>query len=119
MCYYRHRAHDDVFYYPGLQDITAFVDFTAVAEAAVESGFDVMGYTTQAQFLFGAGLPAIFENKMSDAGDNIKAQMALSQQVKTLTLPSEMGERFKVMALGKDIEPGLTGFSLADFRNRL
>ena len=119
MCYYRHRAHDDVFYYPGLQDITAFVDFTAVAEAAVETGFDVMGYTTQAQFLFGSGLPEIFDNKMSDAGDNIKAQMALSQQVKTLTLPGEMGERFKVMALGKDIDPGLIGFSLADFRSRL
>ena len=119
MCYYRHRAHDDVFYYPGLQDITAFVDFTAVAQAAVEIGFDVMGYTTQAQFLFGCGLPEMFENKMSDAGDNIKAQMSLSQQVKTLTLPSEMGERFKVMALGKDVEPGLIGYSMADFRSRL
>ena len=119
MCYYRHRAHDDVFYYPGLQDITAFVDFTAVAEAAIETGFDVMGYTTQAQFLFGCGLPEIFENKMSVAGDNIKAQMALSQQVKTLTLPSEMGERFKVMALGVDIDPGLIGFGMADFRTRL
>ncbi|MCK5334760.1 MAG: SAM-dependent methyltransferase, partial [Gammaproteobacteria bacterium] len=120
MCYYQHRAHDDVFFYPGLQDITAFVDFTAVAEAAVDCGFDVMGYTTQAQFLFGSGLPEIFENKMSQlAEENIKQQLHLSQQVKTLTLPGEMGERFKVMALGKDIEPGLSGFMLADFRTRL
>ena len=120
MCYYQHRAHDDVFFYPGLQDITAFVDFTAVAEAAVSSDFDVMGYTTQAQFLFGSGLPEIFEKKMAQfSEDEIKQQVYLSQQVKTLTLPSEMGERFKVMALGKNIESGLIGFSIADFRTRL
>ena len=120
MCYYQHRAHDDVFFYPGVQDITAFVNFTAVAEAAVTSGFDVMGYTPQAQFLFGCGLPEIFEEKMAALGEEqIKQQMHLSQQVKTLTLPGEMGERFKVMALGKGIEPGLIGFSIADFRSRL
>ena len=120
MCYYQHRAHDDVFFYPGVQDITAFVNFTAVAEAAVNSGFDVMGYTPQAQFLFGCGLPEIFEEKMADLGeDQIKQQMHLSQQVKTLTLPGEMGERFKVMALGKGIDSGLIGFSIADFRTRL
>jgi len=120
MCYYQHRAHDNVFFYPGLQDITAFVDFTGVAEAAFEIGFDVMGYTTQAQFLLGCGLPEIFENKMSALSDQqISQQMQLSQQVKTLTLPGEMGERFKVMALGKGLQPGLRGFSLADFRTRL
>ena len=120
MCHYLHRAHEDFFFYPGLQDITAFVDFTAVAEAAITSGFDVMGYTTQAQFLFGSGLPEIFEKKMAQLSeDDIKQQVYLSQQVKTLTLPGEMGERFKVMALGKDIEPGLIGFSIADFRTRL
>lgn len=119
MCYYRHRAHDDVFFYPGLQDITAFVDFTAVAEAGLKAGFEIMGYTTQAQFLFGAGLPEIFENKMADCIDDVKKQMHLSQQVKTLTLPGEMGEKFKVMALGKDIDSGLIGFSIADFRSRL
>jgi len=119
MCYYRHRAHDDVFFYPGLQDITAFVDFTAVAEAALKADFEVMGYTTQSQFLFGAGLPEIFERKMAESADNVKKQMHLSQQVKTLTLPGEMGEKFKVMALGKELEPGLIGFSLADYRTRL
>lgn len=120
MCYYQHRAHDDCFFYPGVQDITAFVDFTAVAEAAFTSDFDVMGYTTQVQFLFGCGLAEIFENKMAQLkDDNVKQQLHLSQQVKTLTLPGEMGERFKVMALGKDIEPGLIGFTIADFRSRL
>ena len=120
MCHYLHRAHEDFFFFPGLQDITAFVDFTAVAEAALVSGFEVMGYTTQAQFLFGSGLPEIFEKKMALLSeDDIKQQIYLSQQVKTLTLPGEMGERFKVMALGKELEPGLIGFSLADFRTRL
>ena len=120
MSYYRHRAHDDFFFYPGAQDITAFVDFTAVAEAAVATEFDVMGYTTQVQFLFGCGLAEIFESKMAKlTEENIKQKLHLSQQVKTLTLPGEMGERFKVMALGKNIEPGLMGFSVADFRTRL
>jgi SAM-dependent MidA family methyltransferase len=120
MCYYRHRAHEDFFFYPGVQDITAFVDFTAVAEAAITADLEVMGYTTQVQFLFGCGLAEIFENKMAQLSeDDVKQQLYLSQQVKTLTLPGEMGERFKVMALAKDIEPGLIGFSIADFRTRL
>lgn len=116
MCYYRHHGHDDPFYYPGLQDMTAFVDFTAVAEAALDTGFDVMGYTSQAQFLFACGLPQLFEQQQSD---DLQEQLHLSQQVKTLTLPSEMGERFKVMGLGKDIDPLLIGFMMADYRNRL
>lgn len=120
MCHYRHRAHEDFFFYPGLQDITAFVDFTAVAEAAVAVDLDVMGYTTQVQFLFGCGLADIFESKMARlADDDVKQQLHLSQQVKTLTLPGEMGERFKVMALAKDIESSLIGFSVVDFRTRL
>ena len=120
MCYYRHRAHEDFFFYPGVQDLTAFVDFTAVAEAAIATEFDVMGYTTQVQFLFGCGLGEIFENKMAQLSDvDVKKQLHLSQQVKTLTLPGEMGERFKVMALGKGIEASLIGFSVADFRTRL
>ncbi|MDH5392385.1 MAG: SAM-dependent methyltransferase [Gammaproteobacteria bacterium] len=125
MCYYRHRAHDNVFFYPGLQDITAFVDFTALAESAFDCGFEVMGYTTQAQFLFGCGLAEIFENKMAQlSADSVKQQLHLSQQVKTLTLPGEMGERFKVMALGKNCQTdetgqGLMGFTVADLRRRL
>jgi len=116
ICHYRHRAHDDVFLYPGLQDLTANVDFTAVAEAGSAAGFDVLGYTSQAFFLMGSGLEAVFAGLQ---GDDITQQLAAAQQVKTLTLPAEMGERFQVIALGKDIEPPLIGFALNDYRARL
>ncbi|MGB0722985.1 MAG: class I SAM-dependent methyltransferase [Gammaproteobacteria bacterium] len=116
MCHYRHRTHPDPFLWPGLQDITAHVDFTAVGEAALAAGFDVMGYTTQAMFLFGNGLEAMVN--ASDPTDT-DAHLRLAQQVKTLTLPGEMGERFQVMALGKDVDLPLNGFSFADLRRRL
>jgi len=116
MCHYQHRAHNDVFWYPGLQDITAFVDFTAVAYAAVEAGFDVSGYAPQADFLVSSGLADLHQRH--DDADTQK-QLLLSQQIKTLTLPSEMGERFKVMALSKNFHEDLLGFGLQDYRNRL
>ena len=116
ICHYRHRAHDDVFLYPGLQDITANVDFTAVAEAADAAGFDVLGYTSQAYFLMGNGLDAVFAGLQ---GDSVEQQLAAAQQVKQLTLPAEMGERFQVIALGKGIEPPLAGFAINDYRARL
>lgn len=116
MCYYQHRAHENALWYPGLQDITAFVDFTAVAEAAIEVGFDVNGYTSQANFLLNSGLSQIVEKKMSD---DSKEQLKLAQQVKTLTLPSEMGERFKVVGLNKNLDMLLPGFEINDMRNRL
>ncbi len=116
MCYFQHRSHDNPLWYPGLQDITAFIDFTAVAEAAVQTGFDVDGYTSQANFLLASGLGEIVERQFSD---NIQTQLALSQQVKSLTLPSEMGERFKVMALAKNLPQKIPGFELRDFRDRL
>ena len=116
VCHYQHRAHADPLWYPGLQDITAFVDFSAVAHAADAVGFEVSGYTSQAMFLMGCGIGELHQ---SMTGDDPKQLLQLSQQVKTLTLPSEMGERFKVMALGRNIEPGLIGFSLQDYRNRL
>lgn len=116
ICHYRHRAHDDVFLYPGLQDLTANVDFTAVAEAGSQAGFDVLGYTSQAFFLMGSGLDAVFAELQ---GGDITQQLAAAQQVKTLTLPAEMGERFQVIALAKDIEPPLSGFALNDYRGRL
>jgi SAM-dependent MidA family methyltransferase len=116
MCYYRHRAHSDFLWWPGLQDITAFVDFTDVAYCAVESGLEVSGYTTQAAFLLANGLS---ERHASLVTDDVKQQIKLSQQIKTLTLPSEMGDRFKVMALTKNYEGSLTGFSMLDLRNRL
>lgn len=116
LCHYRHRAHEDVFLYPGLQDLTASVDFTAVAEAASDAGLDVLGYTSQAYFLMGAGLDAVFA---AAQGDDLTKQLAAAQQVKMLTLPSEMGERFQVMGLGKDVVGPLAGFMLRDYRERL
>ena len=106
MCHYRHYAHGDPFSYPGLQDITAHVDFSALAEAGAESGFQVAGFSSQAGFLLSLGLLERAE-AMSDA-------MAAARQVKYLTLPSEMGELFKVMALSRGIKQPLEGFSLSD-----
>ena len=116
MCYYKHRAHGDVLALPGLQDITAHVDFSAVAAAGLAAGFDLAGYTSQAHFLLGSGLDRLVAD--SDPND-IKVHMALMQGVKRLTLPSEMGERFKVLGLSRGIEGTLTGFGLRDLSSRL
>ena len=116
MCYYQHRAHDDFFWWPGLQDITAFVNFTDVAYSADDLGMDVSGYTTQAAFLLANGLSELHASQVTD---EVQQQVKLSQQIKTLTLPSEMGDRFKVMALTKNYDEPLTGFSMLDLRNRL
>lgn len=94
---YRHRAHDDVFSRVGLQDLTAFVDFSALAESGVGAGFRVAGMGTQAEFLIANGLDEVFAAAHAAAADEA-ARYALSQQVKRLTLPAEMGEKFKVMA---------------------
>ncbi len=116
MCYYQHRAHDDFLWWPGLQDITAFVNFTDVAYCAVDLDLEVCGYTTQAAFLLANGLSELHAMQVTD---DVKQQIKLSQQIKTLTLPSEMGERFKVMALTKNYQEPLQGFSMLDLRNRL
>ncbi len=116
MCYYQHRAHDDFLWWPGLQDITAFVNFTDVAYCAVDLNLEVCGYTTQAAFLLANGLSELHAMQVTD---DARQQIKLSQQIKTLTLPSEMGERFKVMALTKNYEEPLQGFSMLDLRNRL
>jgi SAM-dependent MidA family methyltransferase len=116
MCYYQHRAHENFFWWPGLQDITAFVDFTDVAYSAINTELEVSGYTTQAAFLLANGLSELHESQVTD---EVQQQIKLSQQIKTLTLPSEMGERFKVMALTKNYDALLTGFSMLDLRNRL
>ncbi len=116
MCHYRHHAHTDPLLWPGLQDITAHVDFTAVAEAAVAAGLAVAGYTTQAWFLLDCGL----EELLQQAGpiDSI-AYLKAAQQAKTLLLPGEMGERFKCIALTRDVDMPLPGFRLQDQRARL
>lgn len=116
MCYYRHKAHGDYFWWPGLQDITAFVNFTDVAYSAVELEMEVAGYTTQAAFLLANGLAELHASQVTD---EVQQQIKLSQQIKTLTLPSEMGDRFKVMALTKNYDEPLTGFFMLDLRNRL
>lgn len=116
ICHYRHRAHDNPFLYPGLQDISASVDFTLLAEAALDCGLQVAGFTSQAHFLLGCGLDALLAE--ASTGDQ-KEYMALSREVKQLTLPSEMGERFKVMALTRNYSLPLTALQYADFRHRL
>jgi len=116
ICHYRHRAHDDVFLWPGLQDITAFVDFTLLAEAADQCGLQVEGYTSQAMFLFGCGLDQVLAAQTAVSADG---GMALNTQTRQLTLPGMMGERFQVMGLGRDLGIPLMGFSLLDLRHRL
>jgi SAM-dependent MidA family methyltransferase len=115
MCHYKHRAHDDPFVYPGLQDITAHVDFTAIAHAAHDAGLRLAGYTTQAFFLMANGLEEFAHS--IDVED--PAYVKLAQQIKTLTMPGEMGELFKVMALAKKFDLPLQGFALQDMRGRL
>lgn len=114
ICHYRHRAHADPFLWPGLQDLSAWVDFTAIAEAGTAAGLTLEGFTTQAAFLSGNGVDAMLEAAGRDA-----AGIALAQQAKRLLLPGEMGERFRVMGLSRGLEPALDGFRLVDLANRL
>lgn len=115
MCHYQHRAHDNFLLWPGLQDITAHVDFTAIAEAAVENSMDVLGYTTQAHFLMSCGILKKAEQMNMDVVQGYKT----SQAIKRLLLPSEMGELLKVIALGKNLDLGLLGFTLHDMSEKL
>ncbi len=116
MCHYRQHAHEDPFLWPGLQDMTAHVDFTAVAEAALASNLAVSGYTTQAFFLLDSGLDDFLQQ--AGAPDSMP-YMQLAQQAKTLILPGEMGERFKCIALTRGMTTTVPGFRLQDYRNRL
>lgn len=111
ICHYRHRAHDDLLHWVGLQDITAWVDFTAVAEAALRHGLELMGFTTQAHFLLGAGLERLVAGA---AASSPREQLRLAGEVRKLTLPGEMGERFKVMGLSRGLDLVLPGFDLQD-----
>lgn len=116
MCHYQHRAHADPFVLPGLQDITAYVDFSAIADTAQEADLSVDGFTTQVHFLMGCGLDQILAK--SDPND-LRNHMQLMQGVKKLTLPSEMGERFKVLGLSRDLLELPIGFSLLNMLGRL
>lgn len=116
MRHYQHRAHDQALLWPGLQDITAHVDFTAVAEASVQQGLEVLGYTSQANFLLSCGIVDMAAQLNQDE----VGQYQTAQQLKRLLLPSEMGELFKVMALGKNCDNyPLLGFTLNDSSEKL
>ncbi len=114
--FYRHHVHNDLYRWPGLQDLTASVDFTALAEAGTGAGFELAGYCTQASFLLGNGLDTLLEK--ADARTDEIGRVRLRDQVKKLTLPTEMGERFQVMGFQRDVdfEPA---FALGDLTWRL
>lgn len=101
MAHYRHHAHNDPFYLPGLNDLTASVDFTALAEAGNSAGFGVAAYLPQAQFLIGSGLQQVFE-QMQPQDEH--GRYRLAQQVKKLMLPDQMGERFQAMLLARGLD---------------
>jgi SAM-dependent MidA family methyltransferase len=113
-CHFRQRAHDDPYINIGLQDITAWVDFTRVAEAALEAGLEVRGFCTQAAALLGLGI----ETLVAEAdGDLVRTQLA--GEARRLIMPEEMGEAFKMMALTRDFDAPLPAFALQDLRDLL
>lgn len=116
MCHYRHHSHDDPFYLLGLQDITAHVDFTAIAETSIDHGARFLGYTSQAHFLINNGVTDLLSEV---SPENVRAYAPLSSQFQKLTSPAEMGELFKVIALGKGMEGPLAGFLRGDMSRRL
>ena len=111
MCHYRHQAHADPFAHPGEEDVTAHVDFTALAQAAADAGLDVLGYTTQAQFLINCGITEV----LGEANiDNALHYAPLAAEAQKLLSPAEMGELFKVLAVGKGLAGPLLGFARGD-----
>jgi SAM-dependent MidA family methyltransferase len=111
MCHYRHRAHGDVFFHPGLQDITAHVDFSALAEAASEAGLEVLGYASQAQFLVNCGITEVLGQANAEQALHYAP---LASEANKLLSPAEMGELFKVLAVGRAVKQPLLGFSRGD-----
>ena len=115
-CHFRHRAHNDPLVYPGIQDLSAWVDFTAVAEGATGAGMEVAGFVSQAHFLMNGGL----EEELAEfQGLPTAAQLEVSRQVKMLTLPSEMGEHFKCIGLAKNLNIKPASFSQFDRTHKL
>ncbi len=115
VCFYRHRAHYDPFLYPGLQDISVHVEFSSLSRAALERGLELAGFTTQAEFLIASGLL----EQCEDIDPHTRDYVLLTQQIKRLTLPGEMGELVKVLAVTRGVDCPLLGFSGRDLRNRL
>jgi SAM-dependent MidA family methyltransferase len=116
LCHFRHRAHADPFIHLGLQDITAWVDFTLLAEASREARFQLGGFTTQAYFLAGTGIDREMRRL---AADDANQFARFANQARQLMLPGEMGERFKAMAWLRGLDMPLTGFALQDLRHSL
>ncbi|MDC8446420.1 MAG: SAM-dependent methyltransferase [Nitrosomonas sp.] len=111
MCHYRHHAHGDPFYLPGLQDITSHVDFSALYAAAEDAGLSLLGYTTQAHFLLNCGITEILSRTPVE---DVQHYLPLTGQLQKLISPAEMGELFKVIAFGKSFDPPLDGFVSGD-----
>ncbi|MEO7326441.1 MAG: SAM-dependent methyltransferase [Dokdonella sp.] len=116
VCHYRHRAHADPLHWPGLADLTAFVDFTALAEAGVGAGMDFIGYSPQGQFLLASGLPALLESLPTSPEVQRLRTIA---EAKRLTLPGDMGERFQAMGFARGVENALPGLRALDLSRRL
>lgn len=116
MCHYRHRAHADPFLLPGLQDITAHVNFTDIAEAGIDAGLELLGYTSQAFFLINNGIAGLLGDT---SPENLQDYLPLSAQLQKLTSPAEMGELFKVIGLGKKMANPLSGFARGDLSRLL
>lgn len=117
MCHYHHYCHNDPFFYPGLQDITAHVNFTDIAEISHKMNLDLLGFTTQAAFLLDCGLLEFAEHNLLTKSEQEKAKA--THAIHILTAPSEMGELYKVIALAREIEGPLLGFNLIDRRYTL
>jgi len=115
LCHYRHHVHDAPLHLVGLQDITASVDFTLLAEAAAHGGLELYGYTRQADFLLNCGLAEFYTATAGGAPPT----PAGAQEARRLLLPGEMGERFQVMAMGRGLKAPLCGFGTQDLRHRL
>lgn len=118
-CHRAHRAHDDPLWEPGASDITAHVEFSGIARAARDAGMEVLGYTSQARFLLNAGLLDVLGDALSTMGDGVpaptdRAGLALAAGVQKLVNESEMGELFKVIALGRGVDTALAGFARGD-----
>lgn len=115
MCHYRHHSHPDPFYLPGLQDVTVHVDFTAIIAAAHGAGLDLLGYASQGQFLMNCGLLDRLAELPQGTPDYFRASAATGK----LLMPHEMGELFKVIAIGRGIDLPLLGFAQGDQSRRL
>lgn len=122
IAHYKHRAHEDFYLYPGLQDLTANVNFTQAATVLVDMGLEFLGYTSQSYFLLGNKLQELVAADRAEFPDTQEGELAwfeLSKRVQHLIHPEEMGERFKVLAVGKNFDHALQGFELHDYAHHL